>query len=116
MARRASLAAAMALAFCATTAVLAQQPPAQPPTDGLPDGPGKDVVVRVCTSCHEASQFTQKRRTSEGWDDVIGKMIDQGAELTGPEQEAVHAYLLKNFGPPPAASPDEPKPPSPQGR
>jgi hypothetical protein len=62
------------------------------------------VVVRACTSCHEASQITYKSRTPEAWEYVIGKMMDGGAELTAEEQDAVYAYLVKNFGPKPAAA------------
>jgi hypothetical protein len=102
----------MAAAFVLATAgaVLAQAPAAAPPPDGLPDGPGKDVVARVCTACHEASTFTGRARTPQDWEFVIGRMIDGGAEMTGDEQEAVYAYLVKNYGkpaetPPPGAAP-----------
>ena len=84
--------------------------------DVLPDGPGKDVVVRVCTGCHEASPITRKRRNSEDWDYVISKMIDGGAELTSQEQDVVHAYLVANLGlpvvPGPAPVSAAEKPPS----
>lgn len=78
---------------------------AQGPNDALPDGPGKDVVVRACTSCHEAFQITEKPRTPDAWEYVIGKMIDGGAELTPEEQDAVYAYLVKNFSAKPATAP-----------
>ena len=92
--------AAAALCLGLAGAVLAEGP-----NDALPDGPGKDVVVRVCTSCHEASQITYKTRTPQDWEFVIGKMIDGGAELTGEEQDAVYAYLVKNFPAKPADAP-----------
>ena len=91
--------AALALCLGAAGSGLAADP-----NEVLPDGPGKDVVVHVCTGCHEASQLTYKRRSSEDWDYMIGKMIDGGAELTAQEQDTVHAYLVKNFGPPAAAA------------
>jgi cytochrome c5 len=79
----------------------AQTPP--PADDGLPDGPGKDVTVRICTSCHEASQFAYARHTPEEWDMEISKMISAGADMTADEQAAISAYLSKNLGPQPAA-------------
>lgn len=86
---------------------------AQQPDDGLPDGPGKDVVVRICTSCHEASQFSNARHTPDEWDMEISKMMSAGADMTPEEQTAIHAYLVKNFSPPPAAAaPSDPKAPS----
>ena len=96
--------AAVVLCFGTAGAGLAADP-----NDLLPDSPGKDVVVRVCTSCHEAAEITYKRRTSQDWDYMIGKMIDGGAELTAAEQDTVHTYLVKNFGPKPT---DDAKTPS----
>jgi cytochrome c5 len=75
-----------------------------PPADaGLPDGPGKDVTVRICTSCHEASQFAYARHTPAEWDMEISKMISAGADMTADEQTAISTYLSKNLGPQPAA-------------
>ena len=70
---------------------------AQSPDDPLPDNPGKEVVIRVCTACHEASQFANARLTPEAWDNEISKMISAGAEMTGEDQAAVAAYLARNF-------------------
>jgi competence protein ComEA len=106
MAHRLHLAAAAAaLSLALATAVLAQAP-----GDGLPDGPGKDVLLRACTACHEVSTVIGQPRTPEGWEAMIGSMINNGAELTGDEQAALQAYLVKNYGvkPPPEA----PKPPT----
>lgn len=76
------------------------------PNDVLPDGPGKPLVVRACTTCHQAPMVVAKRRTADQWDEVLGKMIDRGARLTDAEQDQVYDYLVRNFGPAPAkASP-----------
>jgi len=91
-------AAALCLAFAGP--VLAQDP-----GKDLPDGPGKEIVVRACTGCHGSDQIAYKRRTPEDWDYVITKMMQGGAELTAEEQEAVHAYLVKALGVPSAAAP-----------
>jgi cytochrome c5 len=102
--------AALALALVAGAAS------AQPAPDGLPEGPGKDVVVRVCTSCHDASTLFQPR-TPEAWQDMIGKMMNIGAELSADEQAAVYAYLVKNFSAqPPAPSAGAPPPEKPPSR
>jgi mono/diheme cytochrome c family protein len=108
--------AAAALCLAVAGPVLAQDPDKE-----LPDGPGKEIVVRACTGCHGADQITYKRRTPEDWDYVITKMMQGGAELTADEQEAVHAYLVKALGapppppPPPApATPPAGTPPPPQ--
>jgi len=96
-------AAAAALGLALVTPVLAQPPAAA--DDPLPDAPGKDAVIRVCTACHDATQFAFARHTPEEWDMEIAKMQGAGAEMTPEDQLAVSAYLSKNFpkAPPPAA-------------
>jgi cytochrome c5 len=84
---------------------------AQAPEDLLPAGPGKDVVVRVCTACHEAAQFAYARHTPEEWDNEIAKMQSAGAEMTAEEQLAISAYLAKNLPTPAPAAPSDPKAP-----
>ncbi len=95
------VAAAAALSLGLTSTTLAQNP-----NDGLPDGPGKELILRSCTMCHSAAQIVYKPRAPDDWTDLIGKMVDRGAALTPEEQDAVYAYLLKNFGAKPAASPE----------
>jgi hypothetical protein len=71
--------------------------------------------VRVCTQCHDASQFAYARYTPEGWDNEIAKMQSAGALMTADEQLAISAYLAKHLSPtpePPApAAPAEAPPP-----
>ena len=106
------LAAPAALCLALVGPVLAQAP-----DDPLPAGPGKDVVVRVCTACHDATQFAFARYSPEGWDNEIAKMQGAGAEMTAEEQAAISAYLAKYLSKPaPDAPTDEAKPPpGPQG-
>jgi mono/diheme cytochrome c family protein len=85
---------------------------AQAPDDVLPAGPGKDVVVRVCTACHDATQFAYARYTPDEWDNEITKMQGAGAEMTAEEQGAISAYLAKNFPKPAPAAPSDAKAPS----
>jgi len=106
-------AAAATVCLALVGPVLAQAPsspspapsPATSPEDALPAGPGKEVVVRVCTACHDASQFAFARYTPEEWDGEIAKMQGAGAEMTAEEQTAISAYLAKNLNSKPAAAP-----------
>jgi cytochrome c553 len=114
--RLAATAAALALALAAPAL-------AQPPADPLPDAPGKDAVVRVCTACHEAAQFAFARHTPEEWDMEITKMQSAGAEMTPEDQVAVSAYLARQFpkaapaeAPVAAPQPGSPAPSPPTGR
>ncbi|MDE2486070.1 MAG: hypothetical protein KGO51_01615 [Alphaproteobacteria bacterium] len=86
-------AAATAITLVAAAPVLAQAP-----ADPLPDAPGKDVVERVCTACHDVSQFASARLTPQGWDDVISQMQSLGASMSADDQSAIAAYLSKNLG------------------
>src|SRR4051812_42264313 len=64
----------------------------------LPDGPGKDVVVKACTSCHDADNFTSKKHTKEEWKSVVDTMVGYGAEITDEQAEVITTYLAKNYG------------------
>jgi competence protein ComEA len=78
---------AVALLACAPAA--AQDP--------FPDGPGKDVTVRICGTCHPATRSAAVRLTRDGWQDVIAKMVSLGAKGSDAELAAVLDYLSANF-------------------
>ena len=65
--------------------------------DSFPDGPGKDITVRVCGACHSASRSAAVRLTRGGWQDVITKMVSLGAKGSDTELAAVLDYLSANF-------------------
>jgi competence protein ComEA len=64
----------------------------------LPDGPGKDEVLKICRDCHDLDTITMENRTSEGWKKTVAKMQDRGAEGTDEQYQAIITYLTKNFG------------------
>ena len=65
--------------------------------DSFPDGPGKDITVRVCGACHSASRSAAVRLTRGGWQDVIAKMVTLGAKGSDTDLAAVLDYLSANF-------------------
>jgi mono/diheme cytochrome c family protein len=67
--------------------------------DPLPDGPGKKVVQRMCTSCHDLKTVTSKRATHDEWASTVDLMMSRGADGSDADVEAVVKYLSKNFGP-----------------
>lgn len=67
-------------------------------TQDLPDGPGKDALMKICQDCHELDTVTVDNRTREAWKKTVAKMIDRGAEGTDEQFEAIVNYLAKNFG------------------
>ena len=65
--------------------------------DTLPDGPGKEQVLRVCSACHEAAKATSVKLTREGWIETIDRMKAFGAGGSDEEFAAVLEYLATNF-------------------
>jgi competence protein ComEA len=64
----------------------------------LPEAPGKEVVLKVCASCHEIETVIGSRRTKLGWQQSVDDMISRGADGSQEDMEAVVAYLTKYFG------------------
>lgn len=94
---RAALCASLVLLAGSTFA--ARQDAAAPPASGagLPDGPGKDVVVRVCGACHEPIRAASVRLTRDGWAETIEKMKGRGARISDAEFEVSLDYLATHF-------------------
>lgn len=65
----------------------------------LPDGPGKEIVAKVCIDCHTASTFRKMRFNEDEWVDKVGDMVDRGAKADDQQQAEIVAYLVRNFGP-----------------
>ena len=63
----------------------------------FPDGPGKDVTVRMCGTCHPAERSAAVRLTRNGWQGLIAKMTALGAQGTDADRGAVLDYLAANF-------------------
>ncbi len=78
-----------------------QSPPATvtPVRAGLPAGAGRETVQQVCTSCHAIGMVTANGRTSDGWAEVIERMMGLGLEASDEDLQAVHAYLTREFPP-----------------
>jgi competence protein ComEA len=65
--------------------------------DTLPDGPGKDEVLRLCGTCHEAAKATSVKLTQEGWVETIDRMKAFGAAGGDDEFATVLEYLATHF-------------------
>ena len=73
----------------------------------LPEGPGKDLVLAKCQSCHEIGFVARERLSRDRWDGVIEEMELRGLKLTQEERAAILDYLATYLGltPPPEAPP-----------
>lgn len=66
----------------------------------LPNAPGKDVVVKLCSGCHESTIVMTADLSENGWPGEIQKMIGLGAQGTNDEFKEVLDYLVANASTP----------------
>jgi hypothetical protein len=67
----------------------------------LPDGPGKDILLNICTRCHDLQRVRRERTTAEGWLEILEAMLNEGAPLPEKDLPVLLRYLARNFGPMP---------------
>jgi competence protein ComEA len=63
----------------------------------LPEGPGRDVTLRICSKCHGAETVASARHTPDGWREVIARMVVTGAQGSAQELDTVAQYLATHF-------------------
>ena len=63
----------------------------------MPDGPGREETMQVCSSCHDLARSISVRQDRDGWKATINKMLSLGAEATEQQFSAVLEYLAANF-------------------
>jgi glucose dehydrogenase len=61
----------------------------------LPDGEGKQSVIKVCGRCHGVETFSRMRMTRAEWQVIVTDMVQRGATGAEPEMRAVMDYLGK---------------------
>jgi competence protein ComEA len=73
-------------------ASIAQGKPAE-----MPDGAGKEVILRICTTCHLPDHFAKYRKSPEDWSSTVARMAQRAPSMTPEEIKSVTDYLTKNF-------------------
>jgi cytochrome c553 len=70
----------------------------------LPDGPGREILVASCLSCHEltALPLFASFYTRDSWHTLVLTMKQHGAQVDDEEIEVLADYLAQHFGPKPA--------------
>ena len=63
----------------------------------LPDGDGRDILLNVCTQCHDLTRIRRQGRTPEAWLEILDAMLNEGAPLSDQELPVVLRYLARNF-------------------
>ncbi len=63
----------------------------------LPDGKGKELILRACVGCHKAEEIAVYRFTKDEYQTIVYRMQDRGAQATRAELDVIAAYLFQNF-------------------
>jgi cytochrome c5 len=64
----------------------------------VPEGQGKQILLNICTMCHDLGRIRLGRRSPEEWEETLVSMLNEGAPLSEEQFPIIHAYLSKNFG------------------
>ena len=65
----------------------------------LPEGPGKAVMLNICTMCHSLDRVKARGATREEWDELLMHMLNEGAPLTDRDYPVILNYLARYFRP-----------------
>ena len=91
--------AASALLLATVGAASAHSQSAEPPPPvSAADAQGAALLVRMCNDCHDSARIVEKRLTRADWQNVLTKMIENGAVGESREFETLFAYLCRNRG------------------
>ncbi|MDX6457120.1 MAG: hypothetical protein QOE55_817 [Acidobacteriaceae bacterium] len=98
----------MLIACCRLVWSAAQTAPGTSPAT-LPEGAGRPIVQRSCTTCHNIRVVTSKKGARSYWSKTVDDMVNRGAELTDEEIGTVVDYLSSSF---PAQDAENERPPT----
>ena len=71
----------------------------------LPAGPGHELVLASCLTCHAATMITQQHKDTAGWNKTVTQMIAWGAPVAKDQEGPLVAYLVGHY---PARAASEP--------
>jgi competence protein ComEA len=63
----------------------------------LPDGQGKEVVEKLCSTCHGLEYLAPSRRTVRNWLETIDLMKSFGAEATDEQWKTITDYIVDSL-------------------
>src|ERR1051325_345475 len=85
------LGAAVVLAFSVAIPAVADD------FKSLPEGQGREVMVKVCSQCHSPEIAAQQKLDAQGWKDLVNQMANNGANATDAEFDTIAKYLATAF-------------------
>lgn len=65
--------------------------------EDLPEGKGKEIILRACVGCHKAEELTLYRFTKDEYQTIVYRMGDRGAQATREELDVIAAYMFEHF-------------------
>ncbi len=65
----------------------------------LPAGPGHDIAVGGCVTCHSATMIAQQHKDTAGWNKTVTQMVAWGAPVAPEQRPVLVAYLAEHFPP-----------------
>ena len=65
----------------------------------LPEGPNRDLVERLCGSCHDIEQVVINGRSEERWSGTIDEMTGFGLRVSPAERALILKYLATYLPP-----------------
>jgi mono/diheme cytochrome c family protein len=63
----------------------------------LPQGPGRDLTIRACSTCHGLDVVTNQRLNPQEWTNVVQTMSAKGAAGSPAELQQIQSYLAQAF-------------------
>jgi cytochrome c5 len=72
---------------------------AQDDFKSLPPGPGRDVMVKVCSQCHSPEVASTQALDEPGWRALINDMANRGAQASDADFETIIKYMTQSFPP-----------------
>ena len=77
----------------------ATQTPSGPADEhaALPAGPGRELMIRVCSQCHSPDVAADQQLDPAGWKSVVDQMAAKGAAATDAELDEIVRYLANAF-------------------
>jgi len=64
----------------------------------VPEGPGKQILLNICTQCHNLQRIKNGKRSAEEWEETLLAMLNEGAPVSDEQLPVIHAYLSRHFG------------------
>ena len=63
----------------------------------LPNGPGRETFVMVCSMCHSPTAVIGKQGTKQWWQSKVTEMLQEVTDVPDSDVDAIVNYLARNF-------------------